>query len=73
VFNVSEIIQSQIPDAEGTIPAGVHEGGMKIAGNQAENQYILIALYSGVYMCAKQPVLINARSATATATARRLL
>ncbi len=49
-FNVSEIIQTQIPDAEGNIiPAVVHEGGMKIAGSIAENQLIRIAVDSGIY------------------------
>jgi len=49
-FNVSEIIQSQVPDADGNIvPASVHEGGAKIAGSMAENQHILVAIDSGTY------------------------
>lgn len=49
-FNVSEIIQNQTPDAEGnTIPASVHEGGIKVAGSQAENQHIMIVAEVGIY------------------------
>ncbi len=49
-FNVSQIIQNQIPDSEGNIiPAIVHEGGIKIAGSQAENEHILLAVDSGIY------------------------
>jgi hypothetical protein len=49
-FNLSEIIQSQMPDAEGNIiPASVHEGGAKIAGSHAENEHILVAIDSGTY------------------------
>jgi len=59
-FNISEIVQNQIPDAEGnTIPAGVHEGGMKIAGSVAENQHILIAVDSGTYNVKKATCLNN--------------
>jgi hypothetical protein len=50
VFNVSEIFQSQVPDAEGNIiPAGVHEGSAKIAGTLGENQDILVAMDAGIY------------------------
>lgn len=49
-FNVSEIIQNQVPDAEGNIiPASIHEGGAKIAGSIAEHQHILVAIDSGTY------------------------
>jgi hypothetical protein len=49
-FNVSEIIENQVPDAEGNIiPASIHEGGAKIAGSIAENQHILVAIDSGTY------------------------
>jgi|GEM_PF-4635177 len=49
-FNVSQIIQNQIPDSEGNIiPAVVHEGGIKIAGSQSEIQHILLAVDSGIY------------------------
>jgi hypothetical protein len=57
-FNVSEIVQNQVPDAEGNvIPASVHEGTAKIAGSRAENEHILIGLDSGIY---------NVRKATCT-------
>jgi hypothetical protein len=49
-FNVSQVIESQIPDSEGNIiPAVVHEGSLKIAGGQAAHQPILIAVDSGTY------------------------
>ena len=49
-LNVSEIIQNQVPDADGNIiPASVHEGTAKIAGSQAETQAILVAVQAGVY------------------------
>jgi hypothetical protein len=49
-FNVSEIIQNQVPDAVGnTIPATVREGSAKIVGAHADNENILVAMYSGVY------------------------
>ncbi len=49
-FNVSEIIQNQVPDAEGNlVPSTVHQGTAKIAGSLAENQYILVAIESGIY------------------------
>ena len=49
-FNVSEILQNQVPDAEGNvIPTSVHQGTAKIAGSHAENEYILVAVDFGVY------------------------
>jgi len=49
-FNVSEVIQNQIPDAHGNvIPAAVHEGSARIAGVQSERQHILAAIDAGTY------------------------
>lgn len=49
-FNISEILHSSIPDAEGNvIPAGVHEGSAEIAGQQGEHQHVLVSLDSGTY------------------------
>ncbi len=49
-FNISEIIQNQVPDAEGNlIPPSVHEGSAKLSGSLAENQHILVAVGAGVY------------------------
>ena len=49
-FNISEVIQNQIPDEEGNIiPAIVHEGSAKIAGVHADNEEILVALDAGTY------------------------
>ena len=66
-FNVSEIIQSQLPDENGnTIPAGVHEGSAEIAGIQAEQEHILVAMAAGTYKSARRPALDSASSAAAT-------
>ncbi len=50
MFNVSEIIHSQIPDRQGNIiPATVHEGSATISGIHAENETILVAVDAGTY------------------------
>jgi hypothetical protein len=47
---MSEVIQSQVPDANGnTIPATVLEGSMKIVGSRADNEHILVAIDGGIY------------------------
>ena len=49
-FNISEIIQNQIPDEEGNvIPPSIHEGSAKISGSLAETQHILVTADVGVY------------------------
>jgi hypothetical protein len=49
-FDVSQVIQNQVPDAYGNIiPASVHVGTAKIAGSHAENEHILVAIEVGVY------------------------
>jgi hypothetical protein len=49
-FNISEILNSSIPDNEGNIiPAGVFEGSAEIAGSQGEHQHILVSMDAGVY------------------------
>ena len=49
-FDVSEILHSSIPDAEGNvIPAGISEGSAEVAGSQGEHQHILIGLDTAVY------------------------
>lgn len=59
-FNVSEIVQNQVPDAEGNIiPASVHEGTAKIAGSRAENEHILVGLDSGIYNVRKATCGVN--------------
>lgn len=58
VFNVSEVLRSQIPDAEGNIvPASVQEGSAEISGPEGEAQSILLAVDFGIY---------NVRKATCT-------
>jgi hypothetical protein len=50
MFNISELIQNQAPDAEGNIiPASVHEGSGKLSGPLGENQHILVSLEAGTY------------------------
>jgi len=50
MFNVSEVIQSQIPDADGNvIPASVREGSAEVSGAQGENEHILVAVDAGTY------------------------
>jgi len=58
-FNISEISESQIPDAEGNIiPGGVHAGGATIMGSTHQhNEHVLLAMDAGTY---------NVRKATCT-------
>ncbi len=50
MFNISEIIQAQIPDAEGNvIPVSVQEGSGRISGGNADNESILIGIDAGTY------------------------
>jgi hypothetical protein len=73
-FNVSEIVQNQIPDSEGNIiPAVVHEGGIKIAGSQAENQAILVAVDSGIYNVSKATCTNNCQECDGYSEAAALL
>ena len=49
-FNISEIIQNQVPDDEGNIiPASVHEGSAEISGPKGVNQHILVSIDAGTY------------------------
>jgi hypothetical protein len=49
-FNISEIIHSRIPDAEGNlIPLSVQAGSAEISGSLGENQDILVAIDGGIY------------------------
>lgn len=53
-FNISEIIENQLPDTHGnTVPATVHEGSARIAGTQSERQHILVAIDAGTYSVRK--------------------
>jgi hypothetical protein len=50
MFNVSEVIQNQIPDSAGNvISASIHEGSARISGTQGEVQDILVAIDAGTY------------------------
>jgi Quinohemoprotein amine dehydrogenase, alpha subunit domain III len=49
-FNISEVIQNQIPDSQGNvIPLSVQEGSAKLSGPQGENEHILVAMDAGTY------------------------
>lgn len=53
-FNVSEIVHSQIPDAEGNIvPASVHEGSARISGPLDPVEHILVGMAAGTYNVVK--------------------
>jgi Bacterial Ig-like domain (group 2) len=50
MFNMSELIENQLPDSEGNvIPLSVREGSGKLSGSVAENQHILVAVDAGTY------------------------
>jgi hypothetical protein len=50
MFNISEIVQNQIPDNRGNlIPPGVQEGSSKISGLHDENEHILVAVDAAIY------------------------
>jgi hypothetical protein len=62
MFNVSEIIHSQLPDSEGNVmPLSVHDGSAEISGPHGENEYILVAMDAGLY---------NIQKATCTVTCK---
>jgi hypothetical protein len=49
-FNVSEIIRSGTPDAQGNVtPADVREGSAEISGPQGDNEHILVSMDAGTY------------------------
>src|SRR6266568_2760478 len=49
-FNISEIIQNQLPDAEGNIiPVTVHEGSATLGRSHGDVEHILVAMDSGTY------------------------
>ena len=49
-LNISEIIHSRIPDADGNlIPLSVQSGSAEISGPQGENQEILVVIDAGIY------------------------
>lgn len=49
-FNISEIVQNQIPDADGNIiPPTVHEGSAEITGTLSVAQHILVGMDAATY------------------------
>jgi hypothetical protein len=50
VFNISEIVHIQLPDAEGNvIPVGITEGSAELMGAQGEVDSMLVAMDAGIY------------------------
>src|SRR5438128_6719356 len=50
MFNVSEIVHSQLPDVEGNvIPVGITEGSAELMGAQGDVDSILVAMDAGIY------------------------
>jgi len=50
MFNVSEIVQNQLPDADGNIiPATIHDGSAEITGPLGPAQHILVAAEASSY------------------------
>lgn len=50
MFNISEILHTAIPDAEGNIiPTGIRDGSAELSGSQGETQYILVDFDAGTY------------------------
>lgn len=65
VFNISEVIQNQIPDAEGnTIPLSIHQGTASISGPEGESQDILVAMDSGIYNVRKATCALHCEYCT---------
>jgi hypothetical protein len=69
MFNISEIIQNQIPDKNGNlIPPGVQEGSSRISGVQAENEHILVAVEGGIYNVRKATCAYTCKNCNGIAT-----
>lgn len=50
MLNLSDVVNSGIPDAEGNrIPAGLHEGAAELTGSLGGGQHILVAMDLGTY------------------------
>lgn len=50
MFNISQVIQNQVPDREGNIiPPNVTEGSAKLIGSLADNQIVLAGMDAGTY------------------------
>lgn len=50
MFNISELIRSQVPDAEGNVvPLSVHEGSATLTGAKSKAERILVSIEVGTY------------------------
>ncbi|HZT70901.1 MAG TPA: Ig-like domain-containing protein [Terriglobia bacterium] len=50
MFNISEVIRSQIPDGEGNVvPLSVHEGSAALTGAKSRAEHILVSMEEGTY------------------------
>ena len=55
MFNISEIVRSQLPDVEGNVvPAGIIEGSAELMGAQGEVDSMLVAMEAGIYNVKKE-------------------
>jgi hypothetical protein len=59
-FNISEVINNQIPDSAGNIiPSSVHAGSAELEGTQGENEDILVAFDAGTYNVVKATCIMR--------------
>ena len=50
MFNISEVIRSQVPDGEGNVvPLSVHEGSATLTGARGKAERILVSIDEGTY------------------------
>jgi hypothetical protein len=62
-FNISEVINNQIPDAEGNIiPPDVHAGSADLQGTHGESEDILVAMEAGTYNVNKATCTMRCRT-----------
>jgi hypothetical protein len=59
-FNISEIVNSGIPDAQGNrIPPSVQEGSAELTGSKGESQHILVTMDAGTYNVRKATCAVH--------------
>jgi Bacterial Ig-like domain (group 2) len=62
-FNVSEVINNQIPDSEGNlISTSVHAGSADLEGTHGANEDILVAMDAGTYNVNKATCIMRCRT-----------
>ena len=59
-FNISEIVNSGIPDAQGNrIPPSVQDGSAELTGSKGESQHILVTMDAGTYNVRKATCAVH--------------